>query len=186
MAKSKKQDTPKWVWVLVPALFVFFVGFLLYLSTLPASKDEHSLGKDLVKFVQEKRQHKPAETEAPDTKTTQPEPYASDYEFYQLLESQKIETSKVDAYKSTPKDSAGVVYRLQVASFRSKEDADRLRANLIIEGLAATIQSSEVKGTTWHRVLVGPFSNRSAMNKAQDQLAARRMTPIEIKETVKK
>ncbi len=186
MAKAKKQDTPKWVWVLVPALFVFFVGFLLYLSTLPASKDDHSFSKDLAKFVQENRPQKKAEPAPQEGKASKPEPYASDYEFYQLLESQKIETSKVDAYKSTPKDNADVIYRLQVASFRNKEDADRLRANLIIEGLNASIQSSEVKGTTWHRVVVGPFSNRSAMNKAQDRLAARKLSPIEMKETVKK
>ena len=91
----------------------------------------------------------------------------------------------MDAYKSTPKDNADVIYRLQVASFRNKEDADRLRANLIIEGLNASIQSSEVKGSLAPRG-GRAFSNRSATNKAQDRLAARKLSPIEMKETVKK
>lgn len=109
-----------------------------------------------------------------------------DYDFYRLLEEQKVVVPKVEAYKSTPKEQVDYLYRLQVASFRSKDDAERLRASLILEGMQAYIQSSEVKGSTWHRIFVGPFDNRSNMNKVHDKLVSRGISPLEFKEPIKK
>lgn len=188
MAKKKSNDTPKWVWVLVPTLLVFFVGFLLYLSTLPSGNEWDRVKQD-TKRVFDADAPAPAQpAKRKETKVAK-EPAAPEkpnYDFYKLLENQKVEVTKVDAYKSTPKTQVDYQYRLQVASFRSQDEADRLRASLLLEGMEAYIQSSTVNDNTWHRVMIGPFSNRSAMNKVQDKLAARRISPMEIKEPVKK
>lgn len=60
---------------------------------------------------------------------------------------------------------------LQAGSFRKQEDADRVRAQIIILGQAARVESGKVKDDTWFRVMVGPFSNREQLTLAQKQLA---------------
>ena len=49
-------------------------------------------------------------------------------------------------------------YILQVGSFRSSADADKMRAELILLGLDVFIKVIEKDGQTWHRVLVGPIN----------------------------
>jgi len=64
------------------------------------------------------------------------------------------------------------VYLLQVGSFRRHEDADALKASLALLGLEAAIQTVSINGEeTWHRVRLGPFTERDALNNARARLA---------------
>jgi len=68
---------------------------------------------------------------------------------------------------------------LQAASFRAASDADRLAGRLKDFGLLAKI--SEVKtggGDTWHRVQVGPYSDRRELNRAQDLMTTQGIEPL--------
>jgi cell division protein FtsN len=62
---------------------------------------------------------------------------------------------------------------LQVGSFKSNRDADSLRARLLLLNLNAKIEKvSPRKNETWHRVIVGPFSDRSELADARGKLAS--------------
>lgn len=62
---------------------------------------------------------------------------------------------------------------LQAGSFRSQGDADNLRAQLLLMGLSANIETfSPNQGETWHRVIVGPYDNHQSMDSARSQLTA--------------
>jgi len=61
-------------------------------------------------------------------------------------------------------------YMLQVGSFRSRTDADGLRARLTLLGLDATIQSVTVNDSTWHRVRVGPYESAREADGARRRL----------------
>ncbi len=61
---------------------------------------------------------------------------------------------------------------LQAGSFRRKNDADALRAQLILLGQSVQVESGTVREETWHRVLVGPFATREQLGQAQKSLAA--------------
>jgi DedD protein len=71
--------------------------------------------------------------------------------------------------------AAGVANReewsLQVASFREAEDARKLMARLVVKGYAAFTQEADlgVKGK-WYRVMVGPFTTETTVNKTADRL----------------
>jgi len=52
--------------------------------------------------------------------------------------------------------------------------------------LDATVEQVDVKGRPYYRVMVGPFNNRSKMNKAQDILANHRITALVIKKPIGK
>lgn len=92
----------------------------------------------------------------------------------------KIDTARAQAALSglTPPPPPPVVkpapvtqFFLQAGSFRKKEDADKVRAQIILLGQSAAVESGTVKEETWYRVLVGPFSNREQLTVAQKQLA---------------
>ncbi len=93
----------------------------------------------------------------------------------------KIDTARAQAALSglTPpppppvaKPAAVTQFFLQAGSFRKKEDADKVRAQIILLGQSAAVESGTVKEETWYRVLVGPFSNREQLTIAQKQLAS--------------
>jgi cell division protein FtsN len=61
---------------------------------------------------------------------------------------------------------------LQAGSFRRKDDAEGVRAQIILLGEEVRIEAGTVREETWYRVLVGPYASREQLNQAQKQLAA--------------
>lgn len=61
-------------------------------------------------------------------------------------------------------------YFLQVGSFRVLEDAEALRAKIILMGLPVEIQRAEVNGLQVNRVRVGPFARIDDMNQTRIKL----------------
>ncbi len=62
---------------------------------------------------------------------------------------------------------------LQVGSFRRATEADSLRAQLLLLNLDAyTEQVTLNNDETWHRVIVGPFSNQSRLASARSTLVS--------------
>ena len=72
-------------------------------------------------------------------------------------------------------------WALQAGSFIDVLDADERRANLILLGLDASIRKVKVTGTTWHRVIVGPFDTQLARNRALDKLAQAEIPSLSMK-----
>ena len=102
-----------------------------------------------------------------------------------MLKESEVETVKVDAYKSTPKNAKSEhKYLLQAGSFKVKADAERMRAQLILQGLpdVHTDTSKNKDGTLWYRVRLGPFDNRSKLSKAYDKLVQLNIQPLRIKQ----
>ncbi|HEY9033425.1 MAG TPA: SPOR domain-containing protein [Pseudomonadales bacterium] len=70
---------------------------------------------------------------------------------------------------------------LQAGSFKSRDDANQQRAEIMLLGLEATIEShTNSNGTVWYRVIVGPFSSRSDLNKARNILVSNNMPTLVI------
>lgn len=174
MAKAKGSSVPGWVWIFTPLVVCAFIAFLFYLSTLPSGKAPIEALKDA---ADELGKHKPAQVD--------------DYEFYRLLEQKEVHSPDVSTYKSTPKKSventtattSSQKFRLQAGSFRNITDADRLKATLTLNGMNVQIESADIRGEPWYRVFVGPFSDRSKMNAAQDSLAGMNIQTIVVKQS---
>jgi len=67
--------------------------------------------------------------------------------------------------------AAGGTFYLQVGSFKVLEDAETLRARLLMMGMPTEIQRAEVNGAQFNRVRVGPFARIDDMNKTRAQLS---------------
>jgi cell division protein FtsN len=72
---------------------------------------------------------------------------------------------------------------LQVGSFRSAADADRLRARLALLGLNPKINSVQIDGQqTWHRVQLGPFANQQQLADTQAILSLAKVNSLLIRQ----
>ena len=72
--------------------------------------------------------------------------------------------------------AAGTNYYLQVGAFRVLEDAESLRARMLLLGLPVQIQRAEVNGLQVNRVRVGPYAKLDDMNAARAKLAEEKIT----------
>jgi len=70
----------------------------------------------------------------------------------------------------------GKTYFLQVGAFSVLEDAESLRAQMILLGLPVQIQRAEVNGLQVNRVRVGPYDRLDDMNTARARLAQEKIT----------
>lgn len=61
-------------------------------------------------------------------------------------------------------------YYLQAGAFRGENDAESLKARIILLGLPVAVQKAEVNGKPINRVRVGPFARLDDMNRARGRL----------------
>ncbi len=197
------KGSPGWVWIFTPLVALSFVGFLFYLTTVPAGDDIDKITAALAQKAKQAKQQiensakqavnkgiqQAIKKELPENAQSSSVNKAVDnYEFFEILENKKIKVENVAEYKSTPKgfdkDGNKIQYRLKTGSFRSQEGADRQKANLTLNGFDTQIEPADINGKAWFRVFAGPFANRSKMNKAQDQLVAMGINSVEIKRSL--
>ncbi len=87
-----------------------------------------------------------------------------------------------DSAVETDESEDQVVYVLQAGSFKNAEDADSVRARLLLLNMQASIEKVNPQpGETWHRVLVGPFSNKAALAEARTVLTRNGIDSIQLK-----
>lgn len=95
-------------------------------------------------------------------------------------EAAKIDAARAEALLNgqTPppmppvaKAATATEFFLQAGSFRKREDADKVRAQIILLGQNVQVESGTVREEIWYRVLVGPFANREQLAQAQKSLA---------------
>jgi cell division protein FtsN len=72
---------------------------------------------------------------------------------------------------ATPVDRPGV-YVLQAGSYRNESDAQRVRAQLALQGVDAKVQRVAVDNDVWHRVRIGPINSLDEVNRLRKRLQA--------------
>ena len=80
------------------------------------------------------------------------------------------EQIKPAAPKSMP---AKVAYTIQVAALRTQQDAERMKASLLLRGFQVNVSTIASNGITWYRVMVGPFASRAQAEETQSVLVRR-------------
>ena len=108
-----------------------------------------------------------------------------DYDFYEMLPNFEVvvpereKDVKLDA-PAAPVAKAGA-YVLQVGSYRAYEEADRVRAQLALQGIESKVQRVSVDSDTWHRVRVGPISDLAELNRVRTRLREAEMDVLVIR-----
>lgn len=124
--------------------------------------------------------HRPAPAEAGGGRS------AEKYDFYQMLPNFEVVVPEKD--KDVKRDLPAAakierpgVYVLQAGSYRNETDADRVRAQLALQGVDARVQRVAVDADVWHRVRIGPISNLDELNKVRRQLRAAEVDALVIR-----
>jgi cell division protein FtsN len=120
--------------------------------------------------------HRPR-TESPEGDAQEsgaPEEPAKSYDFYDQLP--KFEVVVPEREKDVKRDVRDVpetrrgTYVLQAGSYKNFADADRIRAQLALQGVESKVQKVSVDSDTWHRIRIGPISNLQELNKLRATL----------------
>ena len=71
---------------------------------------------------------------------------------------------------------------LQAGSFRAREDAEGMRAQLVLLdiGPVSTREALLADGNVWHRVFIGPFATNDDKRKAQEKLMQQNINTFSI------
>jgi cell division protein FtsN len=159
---KKSNRAPTWAWIIIGLLVAALVTLLFFLAN---RSDAPSISN-----VNQKNTTEPA-------KVTTPQPR---FDFYEILKDREITVPdrSAEIQASVPDD---IDYFLQAASFRSDQEADKLRVELLLSNMEANIEPSTKNGQTWYRVIAGPFDSRSKMAKARSVLASQGMSPLLLK-----
>jgi cell division protein FtsN len=142
-------------------------------------------------FIMNARQHEAAAREKNEAPRPDPRRKASSdpeaggtavaagekYDFYQMLPNFEVVVPEKD--KDVKRDlpaAANVerpgVYVLQAGSYRNEADAERVRAQLSMQGIDAKVQRVAVASDVWHRVRIGPVTKLDQLNRLRKQLQA--------------
>lgn len=191
-----KKPVPGWIWL---ACGLVVGGFFMFLFSLEPGRDEIKRDKgEQVRSTKPEPKPTPAEPARPkyDFYTLLPEsevilpqaleetpPPAPEQKPVTPEEAAKIDTARAEAALNgeTPPPAPPVTvatapvttqFFLQAGSFRKRDDADGLRAQIILLGQNVRVETGKVRDETWHRVLVGPYISREQLASAQKALAA--------------
>ncbi|MDX1610551.1 MAG: SPOR domain-containing protein [Halofilum sp. (in: g-proteobacteria)] len=163
------QGLPGWAMLVIGLIIGLFVAFLVYLDDLDAPPSA---------AVESREDADPDRSVAGTEDSDDDKPR---FEFYSILPDLEVivpdappaegvtgEEGTEDTI-STDIDPEGS-YFLQVGSFQKAEQADRMKAQVLLLGLDVGIQTVEVSGERWHRVRIGPYADQAKLAAAQRRL----------------
>ena len=160
--KSATKNTTTrghWPWFfsgLISGLFVALIGYLGIFGAGPLNSINNSI------MVQ-------------DSATGDLNDDSTDFTFYDRLSEAEVLVDVIAVELKPEIEENPAIYRVQAGSFNSMEDAEKLRAEIILLGLEASIFQAEVLGQTMFRVQAGPFIGNSSADDAVDLLALNNM-----------
>lgn len=181
---GERRPVPGWLWLLAGVGVGLFVSLLVKLSSAPppahtavALPEEKTEAKPL---AQKEKARQPAEKPQEQKPPADAKP-ATRFDFYTLLPEREVivpadrdtllqQKNAANAANAAAQAPAESLF-LQAGSFRSPQEADRRRAQILLLGLDARVESVVANGDTWYRVQAGPFSSREKLTKAREQLS---------------
>ncbi len=164
--RGRRKPAPPWIWAITGLSAGLLVAFLVFLQMRP--KPAPAVPQAL--SVPPTRDSHKAPPATPRAAAPPPRPR---FDFYNLLPEMEVvvpdEQIQGEPLQPGVKQvEAPGTYLLQAGSFRSRQQADQLRAKLALLGLETNVQTVSVDNSqTWHRVRVGPFSNLQELNDAR-------------------
>lgn len=185
---SNQKLIPGWLWMIFGMLLGLFIMVLLYLwqpwrpanrpidATQPTSAESSAdeTNKDYQFYdLLPKQQVTPVPDEAVPANPNN----AADNIIVATPSTPAVEPPVPDDVNADNSDPVEITtatlpqYILQVNSYQNPDDADARRAEILLIGLPADVrQSTLADGSTWFRVVSGPFANRAEALNAQSLL----------------
>ena len=166
--KRKSTGFSGWTGVLCGLVLGLGVAAVVYIKD---HRPDAAIAKAGKMDRRKSRGNEPPDTGAADSGT---EDSAKSYAFYDMLPKFEVvipEKEKVvrPDIKSIPETRRGI-YVLQAGSYKNFADADRVRAQLALQGIESKVQKVTMGDESWHRVRIGPISKLDELNRLQQLL----------------
>ncbi|MBF8291830.1 MAG: hypothetical protein HW417_512 [Steroidobacteraceae bacterium] len=156
-SRARREPFSGWTGLLIGGIAGFSVGLALYLFD-PRSVPPNG---------------EPAPEPASTRESTGDEPVER-YDFYEMLPNFEVVVPEREAAVRRDLPAALVEkagsYVLQAGSYREFNEADRVRAQLALQGIESKVQRVSVDNDTWHRVRIGPITDLKELNRIRDRL----------------
>lgn len=165
--RKPKPQVPGWVWMLIGLLVGLFIAFLVYLQQIGGSDA-------LKKFAT--GNSKPASTDTRAVKKTPPpappkKREGISFDFYNILPELEVVIPEEELRQGSASPQEKATYYLQVGSFKNSTDAEARKAELFLLNFSPSVQTVTIDGSqTWHRVRLGPFTDRRKVDQARRRL----------------
>lgn len=149
-AQMNSSASPKLPIIRLVGVFALVIGFGAFLWSI---KDN----------VEEDVDTQAARPVAP-TEEALPELPEEEWEYIKTLPGYEVEVEVKEQEKSDKR------YLMQCASFRTRAQAEEMKAKIAFQGLEALIRHSTGSNGDWFRVILGPFESKRDAEKAKHSL----------------
>lgn len=161
--KQSAQPTPvlpvkaKLIGALVIILIAAFAYSLWFLKTSTITKDPIQAQ---VKVATKKEQHLP-------------EPPKEKWTYVENLKTKEIEVGQYEVKQKGP-------YKMQCGSFKTRPQAESLKAKMAFAGIESKIQTAQGKHNIWYKVVLGPYSRKRAAEEDKHKLRNNKINGCQI------
>lgn len=173
--RKQKPSVPGWLWMVGGLSVGLLIAFLVYLQQQSALRDVSGTGTGPATTD---TRVVPPPTARPPAAPQRQQPLASvepaprqgvQFDFYNILPELEIVIPETELRREGTDQQH--TYYLQVGSFRRDSDAESRKVELIMLNFEPVVQTVTVDGNqTWHRVRIGPFSDRRRLDQARRRL----------------
>ena len=92
-----------------------------------------------------------------------PTPPEEKWQYMEELKSKEVEVGEYAVKEKGP-------YKMQCGSFRTRKQAEVMKANIAFSGLSAKVSASKGSNGTWHKVFLGPYEKKREAEKDKHKL----------------
>lgn len=169
--RNAEKHDKKGRWILIGLLIAGFAGFLSYLRlTKPVDKVTMETSTSAKTPPVKTAPQKPSQAEKPASKGPK-------FDFYEILPQAEVIVPEHEIKTRLREELTGKTrsanYILQAGSFEDFKDADKLKADLALMGIASKIEKAKVGDVIWHRVKLGPYAQAASIETIKTQLKKR-------------
>jgi cell division protein FtsN len=162
--RGQQQPASNFAWMLFGLVLGLLVALVVYLRADRAAEPPASAPPQPARA-----------SAAPRAAADEPAPARDDrFDFYDVLPQLEVVIPEVDSLPRADTPVRAVEepgrYVLQVGSFTTLGDADRMKANLALLGIESRIQRVTIDDDVYHRVRIGPIADLEELNQTRRRL----------------
>ncbi|GLX78067.1 cell division protein FtsN [Thalassotalea insulae] len=102
-----------------------------------------------------------------------PKPPEEKWQYMEELKSKEVDVGEYAVEEKGP-------YKMQCGSFRTRKQAEVMKATIAFSGLSSQISSATGSSGTWHKVYLGPYPRKRAAEKDKHKLKSNGITTCQI------
>lgn len=169
--RRSSRSSGRWSWLLGGLVIGFAAGCVVYFVTTHSGG---ATGRAADKTVATAPASAAPATRKPAAKPAEDKDEKPGLDFYKMLPEMEVKISNdaLDDARGNPRKAGRQgIYVLQIGSFRSPAEADKLKAQLAFIGVESSIQPVVINNEgTWYRVQAGPYKDLKDLQQPRANL----------------